>query len=249
MISTITRPVIALIATPRIISRDRLDTLDGPAIFVANHSSHLDTSVLLSSLPRRFQRRMAVAARHDYFFDKHWKAALWAVWMNIIPIERGKASRRSIHLALSVIADGWSLALYPEETRGDDDFTVPFKPGAAYLAIRAGVPVVPVHLEGTRWIFTPYTRRFRPGSTRVVFGTPLYPQPDERAQNFNVRVEEAVNIAADEGRTDWWSARRRAADKTTPSLRGPGELSGWRKAWAATASAPSGNQATRRWPR
>jgi 1-acyl-sn-glycerol-3-phosphate acyltransferase len=246
LINGITRPVINMIATPTVLGRERLDKLDGPAVFVANHSSHLDTSLMMTAIPARFRRKMAVAARHEYFFDKWWKATVWSLWMNVIPIERSKASRRSIELAQSVIAQGWNLALYPEESRGPDDYLLPFKPGAAYLAIKAGVPIVPMHFTGTRRVFSPYTHRFRPGRTRVVIGEPLWPREDERPQRFNERVEAAVAQAADESRTDWWSSRIRAAKGTTPSLRAPDGETGWRRTWSSTA--PRYAQPQRQWP-
>jgi 1-acyl-sn-glycerol-3-phosphate acyltransferase len=234
LINGITRPVVHFFARPTIIGRDRLDTLETPAIFVANHSSHLDTSLMMAILPTRFRRKVAVAARHDYIFDKWWKATIWSLWMNVVPIERNKASRRSVELPQELMKAGWSFALYPEESRGPNDFLLPFKPGAAYLAIKAGLPVVPLHFTGTRKIFSPYSRRFNPGKTRVVFGEPMYALPKERPQAFNVRIQAAVEQAADEGSTDWWSAKVRAAKGETPSLVAPEDLTGWRQTWEST---------------
>jgi 1-acyl-sn-glycerol-3-phosphate acyltransferase len=247
MIEGITRPVVKTIASPRVIGADRLSDTRSPLIFALNHSSHLDTSLTITALPAHVRHSTAVAARSDYFFDKHWKAALWSLWMNVIPLERDKVNRQSIETAEEVLSAGWSLVIFPEGTRGDDDFTLPFRPGAAYLSMRTGVPVVPIHLEGTRNIFTPYTRRLRFGHTRVTFGAPMLALEGERSREFNERIEQAVAVAADEGRTDWWSARRRAADGTTPLLRGPEGMSGWRRSWTGTGHAAR-NQ-TRRWPR
>lgn len=239
LINFVTRPFIRFCATPTIIGIDRLDSLEGPAIFVANHSSHIDTSLMKAVLPTRFRKRLAIAARHDYIFDKWWKATIWALWMNAVPIERNKASRRSVELPLQIMKEGWSFALYPEESRGPNDFMLPFKPGAAYLAIKAGVPVVPMHFTGTRNVFSPYSRRFRPGKTRVVFGEPMYAHDGERPQAFNTRIQRAVEQAADEGNTNWWDAKLRAENGTTPSLMAPEELNGWRQTWMATTPEPT----------
>lgn len=241
----ITKPGIRLLASPSITGLDRLEKINGPAIFIANHSGHIDTSAIISSLPSRFRNRMAVAARSDYIFDKLWKATMWSLWMNVIPIERNKASRKSIHIAEKVLSEGWSLIIYPEESRGEDDFAVPFKPGGAYLSIKNNVPVVPIHLEGTRRIFAPYTHRIHLGKIRVTFGEPLYPEPEERTNAFNRRIEQAVAACADERRTDWWSAKRRAANGTTPSLQAPPDLTGWRKAWGSSAYY---EESKRQWP-
>jgi 1-acyl-sn-glycerol-3-phosphate acyltransferase len=237
MINGITRPFIQVFATPTVIGRDRLADLDGPAVFVANHSSHIDTSLMMAVLPERFRSRIAIAARHDYIFDKWWKATVWALWYGVVPIERNKASRRSIELPQALMKAGWSFALYPEESRGPNDYMLPFKPGAAYLAIKAGIPVVPMHFTGTREVFSPYSRRFKPGKTRVVFGEPLHALPGERPAAFNTRVQNAVEQAADEGRTNWWDAKVRAEKGLTPSLRAPETLTGWRQTWEATKPA------------
>jgi 1-acyl-sn-glycerol-3-phosphate acyltransferase len=237
MINFVTRPFIHVFATPSVVGIDRLDDLEGPAIFVANHSSHIDTSLMMTVLPDRFRRKIAIAARHDYIFDKWWKATIWALWYNVVPIERNKASRRSVELPQTLMRNGWSFALYPEESRGPNDFMLPFKPGAAYLAIKAGVPVVPMHFTGTRSVFSPYSRRFKPGKTRVVFGEPLYALTNERPGAFNKRIQHAVEQAADEGRTNWWDAKLRAAKGETPSLLAPDGLVGWRQTWESSTTA------------
>ena len=67
---------------------DVLDRLDGPVIFVANHASHLDTPLILLSLPDEWRRRTAVAAAADYFFDTWWRAVGSAIVFNTFPIDR-----------------------------------------------------------------------------------------------------------------------------------------------------------------
>ncbi len=58
------------------------------SIFVANHASHLDTPLILLSLPDEWRRRTAVAAAADYFFDTWWRAVGSAMVFNTFPIER-----------------------------------------------------------------------------------------------------------------------------------------------------------------
>lgn len=248
MIATLTHPVVRLFATPTTLGLDRLRGVEGPVIFVANHSSHLDTSLLLTVIPAQFRHRLAVTAGADYplFFKSRTRSAIWALWLNVIPIDRHKASRRSIEFTKSILDDGWSLLIFPEGTRGEDDFQLEFKPGAAYLAIKSGVPVIPIHLEGTRRIFAPYRARVNPGRTRVTFGAAMFPLDGEKPQDFNERIAAVVAALADEGRTDWWSARRRAANGTTPPLAAPAEMTGWRRAWAG--SKRNGRRSKTSWP-
>lgn len=236
LLDYLTRPIVHLGASPTVYGLEHLEPLEGPLILTANHASHLDTTLLLTCLPARIRHHAVVGAAADYFFDRRWKAALWAFSLGAIPMERVKVNRRSAELAASLIEDGWSLVIFPEGRRSPDGWGQEFKGGAAYLAKRCGVPVVPVHMKGTRAIAPKGSHRIRPGETEVRFGDPLWPSSPEDARRFAQRIERAVALLADEAETDWWSARRRAADGTTPPFRGP-EVSPWRRAWMLPTSA------------
>ncbi|HEV2361163.1 MAG TPA: lysophospholipid acyltransferase family protein [Acidimicrobiales bacterium] len=241
MTDSLTLPLAKVICSPVIEGLEHLDVLEGPAIFTANHASHLDTGLLISCLPARIRHRTVVAAAADYFFDERWKGAFWAFALNSIPMERVKVNRRSANLAADLIDEGWNLVIFPEGGRSPDGWGQEFKGGAAYLAKRCGVPVVPMHMAGTRAILAKGSGRFRPGTTQVRYGRPLWPGltpsgMEEDARHFSARLEQAVALLADEAETDWWSARRRAASGSTPALRGP-DVSPWRRAWSLPESA------------
>ena len=67
---------------------DELRQLQGPALIMANHASHLDTAVLLSTLPPERRRRTAVGIEADYFFDSGWRAGVSAVVFDTFPIQQ-----------------------------------------------------------------------------------------------------------------------------------------------------------------
>ena len=113
-----------------------------------------------------------------------------------------------------------------------------FKGGAAYLAIRQQVPVVPVHIAGTDKILPKGSNRPRPGSTVLSFGDPIIARPGEDARRLSVRIEAGVAALADEATSDWWQARQRAHAGATPSLSGPDVVS-WRRAWLRSDPARS----------
>ena len=195
---------------------------------------------------------MVVAAAADYFFDKRWKAAISALALNAIPIDRELTGRKSSDLIRELIDDGYSLVIYPEGGRSPDGWGQSFKGGAAYLSARTGVPVVPVFIDGTGVIFGKGMKRPSPGRTTVVFGSPLRPEPDESTRRFAARIEAAVTVLGDEALTDFWTARRRAADGTSPTLSGP-EYQGWRREWALAERRSIGHAGLRRrqqrpWP-
>jgi 1-acyl-sn-glycerol-3-phosphate acyltransferase len=236
VLDDVSRPVLRLALSPRVIGLEHLDPVQGPMILAANHASHLDTALLLSLLPPRLRHHTIVAAAADYFFDRHWKAAVWSFGLGAIPMERAKVNRRSADLAAHLIDDGWSLIIFPEGGRTPDGWGREFKGGASYLAKRCGVPVIPVHIRGTRAVLAKSSSRFRPGATEIRLGDALMPDEDEDARKFAARIEKAVAALADEAESDWWSARRRAAAGTTPPFRGP-QVSAWRREWALPDSA------------
>jgi 1-acyl-sn-glycerol-3-phosphate acyltransferase len=227
----VSRPLIRAVAAPTITGLDRLEGLSGPVIFAANHASHVDTPLLLTSLPERFRHRTAVAAGADYFFDKRWKAGLWAFTINAIPIERSRASLRSVRLAAELLDEGWSLIIFPEGGRSPDGWGQEHRPGPAWLAARSGSPVVPVHIEGTRRILKKGGKGIRLSSTAITFGNPLRIGEGEDARQFAPRIAAEIEVLADEHASGWWTARRRAAAGTTPPLIGP-SVGAWRRTWA-----------------
>jgi 1-acyl-sn-glycerol-3-phosphate acyltransferase len=231
MMDNLTRPVIHLVASPEVRGAENLELLHPPAIFVANHTSHVDTPLLLSVMPTRFRHRTIVAAAADHFFDRRWKAHLWALALAAIPIERQRVSRRSAELPAELVEQGWNLVIYPEGGRSPDGWFQAFRGGAAYLAARTGCPVVPVHIQGTFRILPRDGHRLRRSPTKVTFGMPMSPEPGEGARRLGTRIENALATLADESHSDFWNARRRAASRTTVSPRGPA-ASPWRRHWA-----------------
>src|SRR6478736_2045180 len=240
------RPVIAGLAQPERNGLDRLADLEGPAIFAANHHSHVDAGLLITSLPEPHRHQVFAAAAADYFFDSRVKATASALVLNAIPIERNKVGRRSADQAAELLDDGWSMIIFPEGGRSPDGWGQPFRGGAAYLAIKCGVPVVPVHIAGTGRILPKGKYRTKPQRTVLTFYTPIRAHEGERSQPFSDRIESAVAALADEATSDWYSARRRAAAGETPTLAGP-QSGAWRRTWALTAQRKRPST-TKRWP-
>ena len=249
VVDGVLRPAMQLLAGPVVHGLDRLDDLDEPAIFAANHRSHLDTPVLLTSLPNRWRHRVAVAAGADYFFDTRAKGAVAALTLGAVPIERTRVSRRSTDQVAALLDEGWSLVVFPEGGRSPDGWGQTFRAGAAYLSLRCGHPVVPVHLEGTRRILRPGATRpaLSGGPVHVTFGTPMRAGDDEDVRSLSARIERAVAALADEQANDWWTARRRAAAGATPALTGP-DASGWRRTWALGDGRRGGRRRRAPWP-
>jgi 1-acyl-sn-glycerol-3-phosphate acyltransferase len=82
------KPVVWSQTRPGVHGREYLEGIRGPAIFIANHSSHLDTPLILGALPARITKRLAVGAAADYFFDSRSIAAATTLLFNAFPVER-----------------------------------------------------------------------------------------------------------------------------------------------------------------
>jgi 1-acyl-sn-glycerol-3-phosphate acyltransferase len=216
-------------------------------VFVANHSSHMDTPLILCSLPDNWRRRTAVAAAADYFFDTWWRATGSAVAFNTFPIERRGGTLSSTPGDL--LGSGWNVVVFPEGTRSPDGWTRPFRLGAAYLAAQYGVPVVPIGIRGS-YAAMPRGRGWpvpgRPPVT-VRFGEPIQQREGEGVRELGARIETAVAELVDEDASTWWESKQRSAAGQTPATAGP-DVAQWRRVWASTES-PRGERPTKIWHR
>ena len=244
------KPVVWSQTRPAVHGREYLDSVRGPAIFVANHSSHLDTPLILGALPRRITENLAVGAAADYFFDSWTIAATTALLFNAFPVER-RGSRRGRSLAAELVDKGWSLLLYPEGSRTVDGWLTAFKLGAAQLCAMKRIPVVPIALRGT-FAAMPRGRRWpRPGRPRVTvrIGRPMHIEADESVPEFRARLVRALATLWAEDDLGWYRALRAAADDSlalpagsrsalpTTTAGEPAESSDiapWRRLWETT---------------
>jgi 1-acyl-sn-glycerol-3-phosphate acyltransferase len=253
------KAAIRLTADPEITGADRLADLSrrgkkAPAmIFVANHHSHLDAALMLTSIPLPWRNKMFVVAAADYFFTTRVTSAASALALGAVPLDRTSINRKSSDQAAELLNDGWSMLIFPEGGRSPDGWGQPFKGGAAFLADKCGVAVVPVHLDGTGAIWGKGSKRLKPGRTKVTFGAPLFMRDDENVRRFGDRIEQSVGALGDESLDDWWTSRQRAASKSTTSLTGPA-ANGWRRSWALSTERAKGKagqrrRQQRRWPK
>ncbi|HYK64953.1 MAG TPA: AMP-binding protein, partial [Patescibacteria group bacterium] len=115
-------------------------------IVVANHSSHLDFSLVGYALGRDDVR---VLAAKDYFFNTPARRFLASNFTTMMPIDRERAQLESLEDALAELARGRSVLMFPEGTRSPDGAIHEFKSGAGLLALRSGCDVLPVLIRGT----------------------------------------------------------------------------------------------------
>ncbi len=240
------KPAIRMYGSPRVIGSDRLHDLEGPVVFAANHHSHADTSLLLSTIPGHLRRNLSVAAGADYFFPNRFAGALSALFIGAIPIERQKLSKVSIENAIDTIDSDNSLLIYPEGGRSPDGWSREHRPGAAYVAKKTGVPVVPTYIDGTGTILPKGKNWPSRARCAVVFGDPMRCEDDEDARAFASRIEVRVSELAEEFSSGWWEARKKAYSGNIRELGGP-EVGAWRRRWAIGPK-PGAGPEKRSWP-
>src|SRR5918997_5255219 len=103
---------------PRRVGLDIFDGLKPPVIFVANHSSHLDTPSILRALPKKWRRKTATVAAADYFYANQLVGSLVTLSFGAVPIERkGGMSKTTSNRLDRLIDERWNILLYPEGTR------------------------------------------------------------------------------------------------------------------------------------
>ncbi|MGN6474281.1 MAG: lysophospholipid acyltransferase family protein [Mycobacteriales bacterium] len=227
-------PLVHRETTMKIEGLDVFDDLEGPVVIVANHTSHLDTALLLTTLPAEWQRKVTVGAAADYFFDAWWRAIGSALIFATFPIERHGHGLSDTPTKL--IEDGWSIVMFPEGTRSPDGWTRRFRPGAAALALTHGIPILPVGIRGS-YAAMPRGRGWpKPGRppVHVRYGRPIRPHDGEGTLELNARVASAIETLLDEDATNWYAAALRASAKQTPPSSGP-QVADWRRVWASTA--------------
>lgn len=184
--------------------KERLRHLEEPYIVVSNHSSHLDTPLIIGALPRRLSRQLATGAAADYFFEHFWRSTSTGLFFNTFPVERGKGFRgrgsKTRGLAGHLLNDGIPLLIFPEGTRSRTGAMGEFKPGPAALCISRNVPCLPIAIVGATLAMPTGHKlpvRGRP-PVHVSFGEPMWAEPGESAHAFSDRIASAIRTMHDD---------------------------------------------------
>ena len=185
---------------------ENLRQISGPVIFASNHESHFDGPAILAALPAKWRYRLAPAVAKE-FFDAHFHPQrhgmaerfanglnyyLALLVFNIFPLpQRETGAREALRYAGGLVADGYSILIFPEGRRTDKGEIARFQPGVGMLAARLGIPVVPVRLSGLDHVLHKDAKFPTPGQASVTFGAPLRPSGDDAAA-IAKQVEDAV---------------------------------------------------------
>jgi 1-acyl-sn-glycerol-3-phosphate acyltransferase len=162
-------------------------------VFAANHRSNFDIFALISILPGRF----LWVAKKSLF--KIPVLGLALTRMGSISVDRGnlRSAVQSLDRATATVKSGVSMVIFPEGTRTPSRELLPFKKGVFIMALKAGQPIVPVSISGTRFIQPRETIRMRPGPIKVVISPPIAPHTFRHKEELMEAVRRAIDANYD----------------------------------------------------
>jgi 1-acyl-sn-glycerol-3-phosphate acyltransferase len=159
-------------------------------VFMSNHVSHADSPALASVIPHPLH----------WVFKKELSKIPVFGWILLaggqIMVDRSdpEGSKAVLERALSGLSGNNSVMIYPEGTRSRDGQLQPLKKGGFWMALQAGLPIVPVRVSGTREIVAADTLRIRPGNVVVEVFPPIPTEGKEAADlpELMRQVQEAM---------------------------------------------------------
>ena len=138
-------------------------------VFCSNHLSLVDTPLVFGYLPWEFRILARKGLWKVPFLGWHLRRA------GHMPVDRedARAALRSLTDAAARVAEGTSVVIFPEGGRSPDGTLGEFKPGGAYVALKAGIPIVPVCIRGTRHVHAIGSVTLHPGRVELRLGRPI----------------------------------------------------------------------------
>ena len=186
------RGILAIVGAPVTVEGAERVDMTKPHLYALNHLSAMDIPTTYVHLPFQFR----IIAKKELF---RYPFMGWHLSRSgQIAIEPGnaRATMRSLNRAVESLRNGMPLVVYPEGGRSPDGTTQPFLPGAFYVAIKAGVEVVPVAIIGSYEILPMNTYTLHPRPIEVVYGDPIpttgltLRDMDKLAQRVQAAVED-----------------------------------------------------------
>ena len=159
---------------------------NGSYVFVSNHLSYMDSPVILANIPVQFR----FLAKSGLFRIPLLGTHLTSAGHIHVPRDNARAAVKTMTTAAQAIRDrSISLLIFPEGGRSPNGELADFKEGAAYIAIRAGVPIVPIALKGTREVLPFGSGHVRSGPVTMRIGDPIPTTQEQSRDRVRVTAE------------------------------------------------------------
>jgi len=201
------RPLVWLLAAPRVKHRGTPVQRARPLLIIANHITAYDPALVLYGLPPSLRRRVAVAmsgeilldfrrgrGARNAFVDALQPIAYWliTVFMNVFPLPRLGGFRRSFEHAGRALDRGYSVLIFPEGHRSADGTLQPFRSGIGLLAQQAEAEVLPVALVGFEELLRGGKRWFHAGRITIRVGEPIAYDPHSTPEETTRKLQAAI---------------------------------------------------------
>ena len=203
-------PATQILGHPKIVGRENLRDLRGPALIVSNHiTRRADIGLILAALPMRFRHSLAIAMGgesvqrmrqppHNWSFAKRWAYQLGyglvTALFNVFPLPQHSGFRESFRFAGESADRGYSILVFPEGevNNSEDGRMAAFQSGIGLLAENLRLPIIPMRLDGVWQMKREHRRLARFGEVTVHIGEPIMFPPDtppeEIAKSLEFRV-------------------------------------------------------------
>ena len=164
-------------------------------IFMSNHASNIDPPILIPLIPRR----TSVMAKKELFSYPILGKAMRLG--SLVPVDRGnrEAGIAAVHTASEVIRQGINMTIYVEGKRSFDGKLLPFKKGPFYLALEAGVPVVPVTIAGSHYVMPKRRFAIKRGLVTIIFHDPIEAKDFGDREGLMEKVRAVINAGLPDG--------------------------------------------------
>jgi 1-acyl-sn-glycerol-3-phosphate acyltransferase len=159
----------------------------GPYVIAPVHRSNIDT-LLAGCLTHRRIRFMG----KDSLWKYRWSGALFSS-LGAFPVHRGTPDREALRMCEAALAGGEPVVLFPEGTRQSGPVVQPLFEGAAFVAARAGVAILPVGIGGSEWAMRKGSKRISPVKVVMVVGEPI--PPPERSAGARVSRRAVADVS------------------------------------------------------
>src|SRR4051812_8547275 len=173
-----------------------------PAIFIGNHTSHMDSMALLYTIPKQYRTRVFFGAAADRWFLKGRKGMKKQGWWNALvngsfPVHRSGGSK-GLDYPKWLLDKGFSVAIFPEGTRSGSGKLGKFRHGVSILALDKNVPVVPMYFSGLADIRPKGSQEFRPAPVVAMLGPPVRFEPGTSVPDATRILRHAVEALREE---------------------------------------------------
>ncbi len=184
---SVVSPGLHLLLQGRIYGADQVPKT-GPLLVVSNHASDFDPPLVSNCVGRP----VAFMAKEELFQVPVLSTLIR--WYGAYPVKRGAADRAALRSTLNALKAGWAAGIFLQGTRTPDGRITDPKLGAALIASKAQVPLLPVSLWGTHNILAKGQRWPRPAPVTVRIGAPLAPPASGNREALAALTQQCATV-------------------------------------------------------